>query len=154
MCSRWEKWEYPPFTHMVLIVIRSAHQQRAEFSAQTLHRRLNAELPASVTLSEPAPAPLEKSALPVLEWVKSMLSKEAEDACAVVLEAPAAAGVGFEGLDGSVEGFAQRVGDPVADVAEQAVQVGAQGAGHFLDRLQAAPHRGAAGPARAPRPAP
>ena len=56
-----EKWEYPPFTHMVLIVIRSAHQQRAEFSAQTLHRRLNAELPAGVTLSEPAPAPLEKS---------------------------------------------------------------------------------------------
>lgn len=56
-----EKWEYPPFTHMVLIIIRSTHQQRAEFSAQTLHRRLNAELPAGVTLSEPAPAPLEKS---------------------------------------------------------------------------------------------
>lgn len=56
-----EKWEYPPFTHMVLIIIRSTHQQRAEFSAQTLHRRLGAELPAGVTLSEPAPAPLEKS---------------------------------------------------------------------------------------------
>lgn len=55
------QWEYPPFTHMVLIVIRSTHQQRAEFSAQTLHRRLNDALPPGVTLSEPAPAPLEKS---------------------------------------------------------------------------------------------
>lgn len=55
------QWDYPPFTHLVLIVIRSAHQQRAEFSAQTLHRRLKDTLPTSATLSEPAPAPLEKS---------------------------------------------------------------------------------------------
>ena len=55
------QWEYPPFTHMVLIVIRSAHQARASFSAETLHRRLKEVLPAGVTLSEPAPAPLEKS---------------------------------------------------------------------------------------------
>jgi primosomal protein N' (replication factor Y) len=55
------QWDYPPFTHMVLIVIRSAHQQRAEFSAQTLHRRLNDALPPNTTLSDPAPAPLEKS---------------------------------------------------------------------------------------------
>lgn len=55
------QWDYPPFTHLVLIVIRSQHQQRAEFSAQTLHRRLNEGLPPGVTLSEPAPAPLEKS---------------------------------------------------------------------------------------------
>ena len=55
------QWDYPPFTHLVLIVIRSAHQQRAEFSAQTLHRRLKDALPPNTTLSEPAPAPLEKS---------------------------------------------------------------------------------------------
>ncbi|MCE9609078.1 MAG: primosomal protein N' [Chthoniobacter sp.] len=55
------QWDYPPFTHMVLIVIRSAHQQRAEFSAQTLHRRLKDALPPNTTLSDPAPAPLEKS---------------------------------------------------------------------------------------------
>jgi len=55
------QWDYPPFSHLVLIVIRSTHQQRAEFSAQTLHRRLKDALPAGVTLSEPAPAPLEKS---------------------------------------------------------------------------------------------
>ncbi len=55
------QWDYPPFTHLILIVIRSTHQQRAEFSAQTLHRRLNDALPPNITLSEPAPAPLEKS---------------------------------------------------------------------------------------------
>ncbi|MEI9897076.1 MAG: primosomal protein N' [Chthoniobacter sp.] len=55
------QWDYPPFTHMVLIIIRSTHQQRASFSAETLHRRLKEELPPGTTLSEPAPAPLEKS---------------------------------------------------------------------------------------------
>ncbi len=55
------QWDYPPFTHLVLIVIRSQHQQRAEFSAQTLHRRLKDALPPNTTLSDPSPAPLEKS---------------------------------------------------------------------------------------------
>jgi len=55
------QWDYPPFTHLVLIIIRSAHQQRAVFSAETLHRRLKEALPDGTTLSEPAPAPLEKS---------------------------------------------------------------------------------------------
>jgi len=54
-------YDQPPFTHLILIVIRSAHQERGSFSAETLHRRLNENLPPGVTLSEPAPAPLEKS---------------------------------------------------------------------------------------------
>ena len=56
-----EKWGYPPFSHMALITIRSEHQARAQFSAETLARRLKDSPPAGVTLSEPAPAPLEKS---------------------------------------------------------------------------------------------
>ncbi|HEX8296075.1 MAG TPA: primosomal protein N' [Chthoniobacteraceae bacterium] len=55
------QWDYPPFTHLVLIVIRSAHETRGRFSAETLHRRLQEVLPPGTTLSEPAPAPLEKS---------------------------------------------------------------------------------------------
>jgi primosomal protein N' (replication factor Y) len=55
------QWDYPPFTHLVLILVRSQHRDHAEFSAQTLHRRLKEALPAGVTLGEPAPAPLEKS---------------------------------------------------------------------------------------------
>jgi primosomal protein N' (replication factor Y) len=56
-----EKWEYPPFSHMVLITIRSPHEVKAGFSAETLARRLKESLPEGVTLSEPAPAPLAKS---------------------------------------------------------------------------------------------
>jgi primosomal protein N' (replication factor Y) len=56
-----KQWEYPPFTHLILIQVRSVHQARAEFSIQTLARRLGDNLPPEVVLSEPAPAPLEKS---------------------------------------------------------------------------------------------
>jgi primosomal protein N' (replication factor Y) len=56
-----EKWGYPPFTRMILITVRSSHQQKAEFCAETLARRLTELLPADVRLSKPAPAPLEKS---------------------------------------------------------------------------------------------
>ncbi|MES2571406.1 MAG: primosomal protein N', partial [Verrucomicrobiota bacterium] len=55
------QFEYPPFTHMVLIAIRGPHQARAEFSAQTLARRLKEALPPGTVLNDPAPAPLEKS---------------------------------------------------------------------------------------------
>ncbi len=54
-------WNYPPFSHMALITIRSEHQVRASFSAETLARRLAESLPAGTTLSDPAPAPLEKA---------------------------------------------------------------------------------------------
>lgn len=55
------QWNYPPFTHLVLISVRSQNQARAEFSAQTLARRLSEGLPEGVIMGEPAPAPLEKS---------------------------------------------------------------------------------------------
>ena len=56
-----KQWDYPPFTHLVLIHVRSPHEARASFSTETLHRRLAESLPPGTTLSEPAPAPLEKS---------------------------------------------------------------------------------------------
>jgi primosomal protein N' (replication factor Y) len=56
-----QQWDYPPFTHLVLVSVRSEHQARAEFSAQTLARRLAEGLPEGVILGEPSPAPLEKS---------------------------------------------------------------------------------------------
>ncbi|MEQ1851179.1 MAG: primosomal protein N', partial [Chthoniobacteraceae bacterium] len=55
------KMEQPPYTHFVLITVRSPHQERARFSTETLHRRVKDLLPPGVTLGEPAPAPLEKS---------------------------------------------------------------------------------------------
>ncbi len=56
-----QQWNYPPFTHMVLIGVRSPHQERAQFSTETLARRLKEALPPGTVLSDPAPAPLEKS---------------------------------------------------------------------------------------------
>lgn len=50
-----------PFTHMLLVQVRSPHQERASFSAETLARRLKEALPAGTILSDPAPAPLEKA---------------------------------------------------------------------------------------------
>ena len=60
--TEWRRqWDYPPFSKMVLITARSAHQERGSFSLETLHRRLAEALPPHTTLGEPAPAPLEKS---------------------------------------------------------------------------------------------
>ena len=56
-----EKMGQPPFTHFILITVRSPHEERGRLSIETLHRRLKEVLPPSVQLGEPAPAPLEKS---------------------------------------------------------------------------------------------
>jgi primosomal protein N' (replication factor Y) len=56
-----KQFDFPPFTHLVLIQVRSPHQTRASFSCDTLARRLREALPPETTLSDPAPAPLEKS---------------------------------------------------------------------------------------------
>ncbi|HEX4667096.1 MAG TPA: primosomal protein N' [Chthoniobacterales bacterium] len=55
-----ERCDFPPFKHAVLITVRSEHEARAGFSAETLARRLGEALPGKYTLSAPAPAPLEK----------------------------------------------------------------------------------------------
>ena len=55
-----ERCDFPPFKHAVLITVRSAHEARAQFSAETIARRLKEALPAEFILSAPTPAPLEK----------------------------------------------------------------------------------------------
>ena len=56
-----QQFSYPPFSHVVLVTCRGRHQARAEFALQTLHKRLASAMPADVMMSEPMPAPLEKS---------------------------------------------------------------------------------------------
>ncbi len=61
-----QKTNFPPFQHMVLITLRSASQSHAAFSADTLTRRVRdaldaGALPADTMISNPAPAPIEKS---------------------------------------------------------------------------------------------
>ncbi len=55
-----ERCDFPPFKHAVLITVRSAHEVRAKFSAETLARRLKEALSAEFILGDPTPAPLEK----------------------------------------------------------------------------------------------
>jgi primosomal protein N' (replication factor Y) (superfamily II helicase) len=55
-----ERCDFPPFKHAVLLTVRSAHEERAKFSAETVTRRLKEALPAEFNLSAPTPAPLEK----------------------------------------------------------------------------------------------
>ena len=55
-----ERCDFPPFKHAILITVRSAHEARAKFSAETLMRRLKERLGTEFVLGEPTPAPLEK----------------------------------------------------------------------------------------------
>ncbi|CAN5314596.1 primosomal protein N' [soil metagenome] len=54
-------FHFPPFAHAVLITARSVHQRRAEFTLETLHRRLAAHLPPGAIMGDPAPAPLARA---------------------------------------------------------------------------------------------
>lgn len=53
----------PPFSHMVLITIRSTHERKAEFAAQTLHRKLKEKAAPGIldVLTDPLPAPITKA---------------------------------------------------------------------------------------------
>ncbi|MEP6821078.1 MAG: primosomal protein N' [Chthoniobacterales bacterium] len=55
-----ERCDFPPFKHAVLLTIRSTHEARAKFSAETIARRLGEALPEEFIMSSPTPAPLEK----------------------------------------------------------------------------------------------
>jgi len=54
-------FHYPPFTHAALLTCKSPNQRLAEFTLETIHRRLAEAPPPTLTVSDPAPSPLEKS---------------------------------------------------------------------------------------------
>jgi primosomal protein N' (replication factor Y) len=53
---------FPPFSHAVLITVRSTNERMAEFTLETLHKRLAKKLPDTILLGNPAPSPLVKAA--------------------------------------------------------------------------------------------
>ena len=55
-----EKCNFPPANHAVLMTVRSSHPERAQFSAETLRRRLKESLGDEFTVGEATPAPLKK----------------------------------------------------------------------------------------------
>jgi primosomal protein N' (replication factor Y) (superfamily II helicase) len=56
-----ERFGFPPFTRMVLITIRGQVRERAEFTGQTLVRKLKEKITKSSSLGDCVPAPLEKA---------------------------------------------------------------------------------------------
>ena len=56
-----ERFGFPPFSRMILITVRARSRERAEFTTQTLVRRLREVVPADTSVGETAPAPLEKA---------------------------------------------------------------------------------------------
>ena len=72
------KCDYPPYQHLVLVHVRSEHQRRAEFSAETVHLRLSKIIDRElVVLHPPVPAPLERAKgffrFQILLWTKRVL---------------------------------------------------------------------------------
>ncbi|MBV9391174.1 MAG: primosomal protein N', partial [Verrucomicrobia bacterium] len=56
-----ERCEYPPFVHLVLVHVRSEHRRKAEFTAETIHRRLTERLDDRFTIHPVVPAPIERA---------------------------------------------------------------------------------------------
>ncbi|MCW0220186.1 MAG: primosomal protein N' [Prosthecobacter sp.] len=54
-------FKYPPYSHVVLISARGKHEAQAEFTLQTLHKRLEQGLPEGTIMGEPTPAALAKA---------------------------------------------------------------------------------------------
>ncbi len=52
---------YPPYGHCALLTVRSNHERRAEFTVQTLHRRLRENPPQDFQMGDPMPSPLARS---------------------------------------------------------------------------------------------
>jgi len=57
-----KSFSYPPFSHCIILTCRSKNASLAEFTLQTLHRRLMKNLPDYILLGEPLPSPLSKAA--------------------------------------------------------------------------------------------
>ena len=57
-----KSFSYPPFSHCIILTCRSKNSSLAEFTLQTLHKRLQKNLPDHILLGEPLPSPLSKAA--------------------------------------------------------------------------------------------
>ena len=53
---------FPPYAHVTVITVRSGHERKAEFSMETLVKRLRQDLPHEIRLTDPMPSPLIKAA--------------------------------------------------------------------------------------------
>ena len=56
-----QKCEFPPFCHLAVLSTRSRHEKRAEFTLQTIHRRLSEDPPPGLIIGEPNPNPIVRA---------------------------------------------------------------------------------------------
>lgn len=56
-----EKYHFPPFSHLALLSTRSRHEKRAEFTLQTIHRRLSEDPPKGMEIGMPNPNPITRA---------------------------------------------------------------------------------------------
>lgn len=52
---------FPPYTHLSVLTVRSPQEALASYAIATLHKRLLAALPPFVTIGDPMPAPISKA---------------------------------------------------------------------------------------------
>lgn len=56
-----QQFNYPPYTHMAVLTVRSPQEEIAEFTLNTLHKKLIQKLPPDIEVSPPLPAPIAKA---------------------------------------------------------------------------------------------
>lgn len=56
-----EKYHFPPFSHLALLSTRSRHEKRAEFTLQTIHRRISEDPPKGMEIGMPNPNPITRA---------------------------------------------------------------------------------------------
>lgn len=56
-----QQFAFPPFSHMAVLTVRSPKEELADFTIQTLCKKLRKELPPSIEVCDPMPAPIAKA---------------------------------------------------------------------------------------------
>ncbi len=56
-----QQFGFPPFSHMAVLTVRSPKEELAAFSIDNLYKTLRKQLPPTVEISEPLPAPVAKA---------------------------------------------------------------------------------------------
>jgi primosomal protein N' (replication factor Y) len=56
-----QQFAYPPFGHAALLLSKSTHERLAEFTLQNLHKRLESDLPGTISLGVPNACPTAKA---------------------------------------------------------------------------------------------
>ena len=82
-----QQFAFPPYSHMAVLTVRSTKEELADFTIQTLCKKLRQELPASVEVCDPMPAPIAKAhgQFRFMSTLKGPSARPIADICARVL---------------------------------------------------------------------